>query len=194
MRTRDRLASRYNLMKRANDFEGEGDSFSDAPDAGSVLWHQDYDARVAQAKREQEEASLRLVADAMAKGGFVGHLRNWNDLKSKSAEDMKAAKASQKIGPYIDNLPLIPRLKTRAGMKLDEVLAYLKGLDDKSIGLAYGGSAAIGGLGGGALGALVAGKGNRLKGTAIGAILGALAMASANYGRRKYQYGKDIKF
>lgn len=53
-------------------------------------------------------------------------------------------------------------------------------------GLGYG----LSGLGGGALGALIAGKGNRLLGGGIGVAAGLLA----NYLRRKNYYGKTVKW
>ena len=45
-------------------------------------------------------------------------------------------------------------------------------------------------LGGGILGSLLAGKGNRM----LGATIGALSLALANYARRKYTYGNSVKF
>ena len=48
----------------------------------------------------------------------------------------------------------------------------------------YGGATA----GGGALGALLGGEGNRLK----GALIGALLANAANFGRRKWKYGNDV--
>lgn len=48
----------------------------------------------------------------------------------------------------------------------------------------YGGAT----VGGGALGALLGGEGNRLR----GAIIGALLANAANFGRRKCKYGKDV--
>ena len=48
----------------------------------------------------------------------------------------------------------------------------------------YGGAT----VGGGALGALLGGEGNRLK----SAIIGALLANAANFGRRKWKYGKDV--
>lgn len=48
----------------------------------------------------------------------------------------------------------------------------------------YGGAT----VGGGALGALIGGEGNRLK----GALIGMLLANAANYGRRKWKYGNSV--
>lgn len=55
---------------------------------------------------------------------------------------------------------------------------------NKDAAWSYGGAT----IGGGALGALIGGEGNRIK----GALIGALLANAANFARRKYKYGKDV--
>jgi hypothetical protein len=55
---------------------------------------------------------------------------------------------------------------------------------NKDAAWSYGGAT----VGGGALGALIGGEGNRIK----GALIGALLANAANFARRKYKYGKDV--
>lgn len=138
----------------------------------------------AQADRLGPRGSQLLTGLTRGASEYLARLAHARPAGSLSASQIDAAlKNTAKKAK--DRLALASIIKLEAD--LDSSVDRL-GLGSKLAvrGLGYGLSAA----GGGALGALVAGKGNRLLGGSIGVAAGLLA----NYLRRKSYYGKTVKW
>lgn len=110
---------------------------------------------------------------------------------AKYRADQKMAipfkRTDKKDGDYAPTLKGFEKLKQDAKDPVKQAEARnaeLAEAQNKDALWSYGGAT----VGGGALGALLGGEGNRLK----GAIIGALLANAANYGRRKWKYGNSV--
>lgn len=114
----------------------------------------------------------REVADAVRQGDFLSYLEaEKKKLKDKYDAEQKDAKEARDF-----NIA-----KDKEARRVKKEMAHAR---NKDAAWSYGGAT----VGGGALGALIGGEGNRIK----GAIIGALLANAANFARRKYKYGKDV--